>query len=183
MKKIFVSAVVALFLVATFAGSHAPAQERNYDTYLVDEHGNRILKLTVRYTGKEPVGEFEWHGQVNWRELELDFYTLKWFNLTGESIDFIREKSYTKSGQKRKEYRMLSDGAKEVVLVPNVSTRNYAEKPREQGNTLHPYEVQTDENMFYGISKGRGSNTAFFEVTFGYRGKQYPLKYYLIGTR
>ena len=183
MKRIGFLALICFFFIAAFAGSNASAQQRNYVSYLVDEHGNKILKLTVRYLGKEPAGEFEWHGEVDWRTLKLDFYTLEWSNLTGDNIDFIKTKSYTNSGQKRKEYRMLPDGRKEVVLVPNVSTRNYAEKPRKQGNRLHPYEIQTSENMFYGISDHMDSSTAYFEVTFRYLDKDHILKYYLIGTR
>ena len=159
------------------------AEDRSYSKYLSDARGNEILKLTVSYLGKEPSGEFEWNEDVDWRDRRLDFYRLQWTNLTGSDIEFIEEETRTKFGHSRKEFRMLPDGSKEVVLVPNVSTRNYAEKPRKEGNTLGPYETQTDENLFYGIAGDVTYNVAFWDVTFRYQNNDYVLKYHLVGTR
>jgi hypothetical protein len=78
---------------------------------------------------------------------------------------------------------VLPDGRKEVVLVPNVSMRIFDETPRKEGNTLGPYETQTDENMFYGIAKDVTFNVAFWDVTFRYQNNDYVLKYHLVGTR
>ncbi len=163
--------------------SGVSAEDRSYTKYLSDARGNKILKLTVSYLGKEPRGEFEWNKDIGWRGRRLDFYLLQWTNLTGSDIDFIKEESRTNFGHRRKEFRLLPDGGKEVVLVPNVSTRNYAEKPRKEGNILGPYETQTDENMFYGIAEDMAYNVAFWEVTFRYQNNDYVLKYHLVGTR
>ena len=183
MRRNFLFLFVTWCFIYTGTAGQVSAGDRSYTKFLVDDHGNEILKLTVAYLGKEPRGDFEWNNDVAWRDKKLDFYTLAWTNLTGNPIDFVREESRTRYGHKRKEFRALPDGRKEIVLVPNVSMRIFEEKPRKEENTLGPYETQTDENVFYGIAEDVISNVAFWEVTFRYQNNDYVLEYHLVGTR
>ncbi|MCF8078915.1 MAG: hypothetical protein K9K88_06505 [Desulfobacterales bacterium] len=56
------------------SGSGVSAEDRSYTKYLSDARGNEILKLTVRYLGKEPRGEFAWNGPYETQTSENMFY-------------------------------------------------------------------------------------------------------------
>jgi hypothetical protein len=182
MNRHSIFAFVAWTLISLISSSNVFAEGRSYTKYLLDEHESKILKLTVTYIGKKPKGEFEWHGIVDLRDRNLDFYTTEWTNLTSNNIYFIKRKSYSKIDKKKKEFRRLPDGSKEVVMVSSVTTRIFSERPRKYGNALRPYERQI-ENRFYGIAEDLDYNISFFETTFQNLNKEYILKYHFIGTR
>jgi hypothetical protein len=94
MRRNLFFILVGWFFISMIATGYVSAEDRSYTKYLEDDHGNEILKLTVRYLGKEPKGAFEWTDDVDWREKRLDFYTLEWANLTGNPIDFIKEANH-----------------------------------------------------------------------------------------
>jgi len=141
------------------------------------------LQLSVEYLGKEPLGVFDWHGEINWKDKKLDFYNISWSNLTDKPIVFIRSKSWRKSGRGTTQYRRLPDGEKEVVKFHFISIREYAEKPRKDGNIIEPYETQFIDNAFLGTSKKLKHDIAYFETTLSFLGREYTVSWYMVGTR
>ena len=158
-------------------------EDSSYTKYLVDDQGHKILELSVEYIGKEPLGVFDWQDEINWKEKKLDFYNIQWVNLTDHPIIFIRSKSWRKSGRGTTQYRRLPDGEKEVVKIHFVNIREYAEKPRKDGNTIEPYGTQLTDNAFLGISGKLNYDVVYFETTIRFLGKEHTLPWYMVGTR
>jgi hypothetical protein len=181
LPKTIVAAAVILLLGAAVAA--AGSEDRSYTRYLEDDSGQRILQLTVTYLGKAPVGDFQWQAEVDWHRQPLDFYTLEWTSLAVDEIAFVKTVFRNPAGNRKQEYRVTADGRKAVLAAPGVSTRVYAESPRDDGNVLGAFETKTDENYFYGLAGDAVRNVLQLETTFRYQDQDYVLRYYLVGTR
>lgn len=162
----------------------AGPEPRDYTRIFTDENGDPIFKVSYAYVGKEPVGEFErFHG---WYTINTDFYNVTQKNLTGQPIELIRSKSYSKNGKGTyTQYGRLPSGevVEEEFSIP--AFRDFKKQPSRRGNIFTPYEERKIANVFYYFRSSKKhnipmDNVQYVETTVKYSGKEYILKTYKV---
>ena len=89
--------------------------QRNYTDVLKDANGTPILRLTVDYIGKAPSGAFKSVHPCITENLNTDFYSVTWENLTDNDIEFVAGVRSFDTEQRSPKTIKMDEGKQEVV--------------------------------------------------------------------
>jgi hypothetical protein len=159
-------------------------EPRNYTRIFTDENGDPLFRVSYKYVGKEPVGEFErFHG---WYTIKTDFYNVNQKNLTGKPIELIRSKIYAKIPKGTyTRYRLLPGGEVALEEFDSTADRDYKKDPSRHGNVFAPHEERNIDNVFYYYRSSQKNNVPMDNIQYvqtivKYNGKEYMLKTYKV---
>jgi len=174
MKKV----ILLLILSMVFIFQNAIyAEERNYSKIVAGDQGNPILKITMEYIGKKPVGKFEW--DIDWKKKNTDFYNLIFTNLTDKPIEFIKSKRYWKIPvTKTIVHDKMPSGKIIRKDVPDIIYSDYRKRAMYDGNIIEPYGKKVRNNWWSYSS--HVYDVTYTDYMIEYDDKEYTFTIYVV---
>jgi len=167
---------VIFLIVLSLSWLYGEFEQRNYTKIVKNDKGDEILKLEIKYIGKEPV--FPYLSKHRWQGIDTDFYNLTYANLSDKPIEFIKRKGrskfkvpYFESG------RYLPNDKENIVRGKDSDTRDLHKEPEPFGTTLAPKQSFLLKNVFYHYNT---YNVRYLKTTIKHDGKLLDYKLYYI---
>jgi hypothetical protein len=109
--------------------------DRYFQRTVSDYQGRPILRITGKYTGKQPYAGYE--TAVPWKTIDTDFYNIEFKNLTHNQIAFISKKVYQRNAQ----VFSAKKGDTEPALT------EFADFTRKPDSDFEPLEPQEERKL------------------------------------
>lgn len=160
------------------AGSRAGKEtvQRNYTDVLKDADGTPILRLTVEYIGKAPSGAFKSVHPCVTENLNTDFYSVTWENLTDNDVEFVAGVRTFDTEHRSPKTIKMDEGKQEVVEA----RRRIDMKTEFIGDRLlKAKEKRQWRNMFY-CDRVLDYNVLRQLYTVRHLDKEYKIEFYRV---
>lgn len=146
---------------------------RDYEWVVLSTDEIPILRVKCTYIGKR-ASSVESNLELPVRD--VDYYRYEFENLTGLPIQFEEIRSYSKYPAQFTWYRRKKDIPPERVTTEDPTSRDVADYPLWDDNTLKAHESQRLDDVFY--YSGLPFNIRFHDITILWSGGTYTFTVY-----
>ena len=170
----FIAIAGLLFGCNTAASEKITKPDRQGDRYFQrtvnDYQGRPILRITGKYTGKQPFPGYE--TAVPWQTIDTDFYNIEFKNLTRNKIAFISKKVYQRNAR-------TSGDEKNDPLPALTEFTDFSTEPDPDFGPLEPQEERQLINWTIHTNNERSDDVANIVFRIRHAAHEYTFNIFL----